>query len=137
MKTINIISCNITSDMMKENNDCAVKALAITLQIPYDLAHAHFRRIGRKNGMGVTGVMILRALTRSTGDNYTHDNVGTTRGEFGRHVTPRTFAQLMPKGHYLCITRNHAIAVVDGVVEDWTAQRNHKIKAYIEVKAND
>jgi len=136
MKTINISSCNLSSEALQETNDCAVKALAITLQIPYGLAHAHLRIVGRKNRGGVNGEMILKALTRASGEVYSTNSVRTTRGVFGRHVTPRTFAQLMPKGHYFCITRNHAIAVVDGVVEDWTAQRNHKVKAFIEVKAN-
>jgi len=48
--------------------------------------------------------------------------------------TPVTAARYLPKkGKFLCFTRDHVFAVVDGSVVDWTEGRRHRITYVTEV----
>lgn len=115
-------------ERFNETNDCTVKAYAITKNIDYATARAVCAGAGRKARQG----MSLDQIAKSLGVRV--QDFRGCRQEFGKRVTPKTFAKMFPKGRYYCVTRNHAIAIVDGVVEDWTASRRNQIMFFIEVK---
>ena len=134
MSNTTYIGCKMVADRMGETNDCTVKALAITAGISYEDAHALMASVGRKTGKGANGEMILKALSKTLNVTLTPKNVKTCKGEYGKRLTPNVFARMHPKGKFYCITRNHALAIVDGKVEDWTAGRKHQIRCFVEVK---
>jgi hypothetical protein len=44
-----------------------------------------------------------------------------------------TIGKALPKGKYVLLFRGHAAALVDGVIEDWTAGRRKRILGYFKV----
>ena len=128
------IKANMASERYGEQNDCAVKAYSIARNWQYDHVHAMFKEVGRKKGRGSTGDMIAKVMGFASWSVLCNSGrVGSTLIKHGRRLTPGTFAKMYPKGRYICITRNHALAVVDGSVEDWTKGRRNHIKWFIEV----
>ena len=111
----------------KDNNACTVIALACVKNWTYEGAYKYAEKHGRKHGRG----MLVDKIERMLGIAWT--DWKWTREQYGKRMTARTFAKLHPKGKYYCLTRSHAIAIVDGVVQDWTAERNHQIQRFIEV----
>ena len=134
MMDITYINCKEAADKLNETNDCGVKALAISAQISYGKARFILESVGRKHRRGINGRMIVEAMNKIRVTPLVNEDVKSTVVEFGRRVTPNTFAKLKPTGSYFCITRNHAIAIRNGVVEDWTAGRKNQIKAFIKVE---
>lgn len=134
MSKTTYIGCKIAADKLEETNDCSVKALAITTGISYKDAHKIMASVGRKTGGGASGHMVLKALSKTLNVEITPKDVKICRAEYGKRLTPNGFARINPKGKYYCLTRNHAIAIVDGVVEDWTRGRRHQIRCFVEIK---
>jgi len=79
----------------------------------------------KKRG-GMTGSAVLSTVQRLTGH-------APTLVEDSRVKTPISAARNLPKGTYLCFTRNHAFAVVDGKVVDWAEDRQFRITHIFKV----
>ena len=92
-----------------ERHDCAVRALAVAADISYDEAHAALKRNGRKDKRAT-----YPASTRGVAAEYGFVEEPEKRGK-----TLAQFTRQQPVGRYLVRIRNHALAVVDGVVHDW------------------
>lgn len=110
-----------------EHNDCAVRALAIALDMPYGDCHDHYAHHGRKWGRG-TPISTTMNLMRSLGAAQVN-----TRNRGGRDGTLTQFLRAYPQGRYWVARRGHAFAVVDGVVHDWqhgTGPRSRVIYAW-------
>ena len=113
-----------------ETNDCAVKAIAIATNTDYATVLAMMNKAGRRRGKGTPWWVIWETL----------DHLGFqankvyVRSEFIDHypkghqilksVTthhPDRFNKVWANGKtYLMCTRNHILAVVNGVNHDWT-----------------
>jgi hypothetical protein len=107
-----------------ESNDCAVRALSIACDIPYHEAHSRFSKVGRKPNKGVSVDMLSRVLgDRPIGSDWLS-------------YTLSRFCALKPKGRFLVLKRNHAFAVVNGVVHDWgKLGGNTKVYSWWEIKS--
>lgn len=134
MMDITYINCKEAAQKLGETNDCTVKALAISAQISYGKAHFIMGSVGRKDKKGANMRQIVAALNKIRVTPLDKSDIKVARQELGRRVTPKTFAKLHPTGSYYCVTCSHAIAIRNGVVEDWTAERKHQIIAYVKVE---
>lgn len=103
-----------------EKEDCAVRATACALDIPYYQAHKLFAHFGRKNGE--------RSYTEQT-----LFHIGVEFYPFG-HSFAR-WLELHSKGVYIVRIKGHAFTVKDGVTYDTGAvsgRRTVKSSAKIE-----
>ena len=84
-----------------ENNDCAVRALALVVGIDYKKAYETLEALGRESGR-CTSIKLLEVLLELTDSR----------------MTLKQFIETHPVGSYLVWNRRHGIAVKDGVVYD-------------------
>jgi len=113
-----------------EKNDCSVKAIAIACRLTYKSAHITLAQLGRRNGRGTHNHIILGAA-RVSGFEVTE--VKKVRQKNGSKFTPKTIGGKLKNGYYLAFVNGHVISVVNGVVHDWTAGRNHHINEVYKV----
>ena len=111
----------LAAGFFKENNDCAVRAIAFATGVSYSKAHDLFTAAGRKHGKGSSLEMIDRVAA----------NFMSARTNLGRyHTTPTgqrrlgwcptlaTFLKEHPTGKYVVIIRRHAVAIINGKCYD-------------------
>lgn len=114
-----------------ESNDCAVCAVAISTGTEYDRAHALLAQLGRRPRGRTSMAAILKAITLLGFEaiDVTHLVRARTVSQVPRHLIA---------GSYMVGTAGHVLAVKDGVVEDWTAGRQHRVrKVWRIVKAGE
>jgi len=116
---------------MNETNDCAVKALAIVGNLPYRVAHAALKDAGRKNRRG-TLVPQIEEATKTLGLK-TLNKVDAPRKVTGAGYTACTIPTLYPTGRHIVYTRGHVFALIEGIVQDWTAGRRHRITGVVTI----
>jgi hypothetical protein len=104
------------SGLADEEDDCVVRAVAISLEIDYASAHRLFGAYGRLHG---TKFDLYQWLL---GDDYDDPYApGFHVFEMVKHVSHMTvgeFIQEYPLGRFICIIEAHVFAVVNGVVHD-------------------
>jgi hypothetical protein len=104
-----------------EKLDCAVRALACSLDIPYHQAHEVFKHFGRKDRRG----------SRNT--SYTLKCLGYTP-LFDQRGTLDRFIANNPKGRYYIVKAGHAFALVNGQVFDtFDVSGRVRVKWYCKV----
>lgn len=132
------------AQVLNETNDCFVRALAISAKISYNESHGIAEELfGRKTGEGTTAVQ--PTIMSETGRKY-FDNrhlqlepVNHTyirRDKKVHNLNVRGFYNRYGKGTYLVLVHNHALAIVDGVIQDWTTATKHigrKVEAAFRV----
>jgi len=132
---------------LNETNDCFVRALAISANITYNESHGIAEELfGRETGEGTD--FIESTIRSKKGRNYfAHRNiqledVNHTYVRRDKRVLPlniRGFYNRYPKGSYLLLVANHALAIVDGIIQDWEAYKKHigrPVEAAYRVKNN-
>ena len=126
-----------------EKNDCSVKAVALVCGVSYDVAHATMAELGRKAGRGASTSSIEQAVLK-LGKTLEPVNPKNIIAQYpGVHknlqnVTthhPARFNEVWKNGGtYLAYIRGHVLAIVDGVVHDWTVGKAKRIYRIREVK---
>ena len=119
----------ISSSKMGERNDCVVIALSITSGKSYEEIHEILKKYGRKDRRG-TYFGTIRKAVLEVNPNAVFDQV-TKPG--GGKYTSRTIGKVLTEGNYIVFTRGHAAALVDGVIEDWSADRCKRINKIIKL----
>jgi hypothetical protein len=132
------------SRAFRENNDCAVLALANAQEIDYRQAHNIIRKeCDRVNKDGTSSSKLFAYYSRTF-------EYGSSRfrgyqrmiEESGKHKEPNqkaktisSFCKEFPSGNWVVSINGHVLAVVDGVPQDWTNRNNrHRVEAYWKVK---
>ena len=127
--------------LVKENNDCVVRALSVASGLSYDDCHAFLELHGRKPRRGTHTACILPGQSR----DYPELGIRATRvagffmpklfsGECApadwlkRGTTLRTFCRVRPTGNYLVCVAGHGLAVRDGVIYDGSSRDLRRIK---------
>jgi hypothetical protein len=124
-----------------ENNDCTVKAIAITTGIEYKKVHAALKSVGRRNGKGAT-IWQMQQACKSLG----YEMVSVPKKNFLeqypksanlKNITthhPEKFHKVWKDGKkYIFSTAKHVAAVIDGVNHDWTVGRSLRVQVVYEV----
>ena len=119
------------SALIGESNDCAVKAVSIVTDVPYEKVHNLFADIGRKPNGRVSNEMIIDVL----------DNLGYKQEEvrINRMIVSSLSKELKSSSDkYIYYINGHIGAVTNGVVQDWTAGRRFHVKSLHKiVRRND
>lgn len=128
----------------EETNDCFVKAVATSFEIPYDQAHSWVEeKFSRQKGKGTFAVpVMLGKFSKHTFEQFGQlslfeapskkvyiKHLGREPKQGGNLANPtythkkvaytvKTFADHHPKGTYLLLVRGHALAVKDGIIID-------------------
>lgn len=101
----------------KESGCCTVVALACSLDWSFGKAHRHMAKHGRKLRKGATLTQAIVSLA----DAVDKSNKQAHRIESAEGLTIGRFARENPKGVFYVLVNRHALAIVDGVMQDWTA----------------
>lgn len=115
-----------TRDQSTESNDCTVKALCITKGISYQEALKYAtENFARKPHKGARTANIVEAFHHDKSFNQlVEEQIKTYYINQGknteRQMTLGTFIKRYPSGKFYVIVRGHALAVVDGVIIDYT-----------------
>lgn len=112
-----------------ETNDCAVKAAAIATGTEYARVHRLFAIQGRKNGCGSQQHWTPAVLEHL---GYEMENITAMARRCGAK-TVRTAERVLGAGTFLVRVSGHILCIKDGEVQDWTAGRQHRVKAVYRV----
>lgn len=96
----------------KEENDCAVVAFSLVLDIPYPDAYKKLEAAGRESN---NGFFIVEFMEHCMFKGYT---VETIKYDKDDRPTQQVFTESHPTGSWIVYTKGHIVAVVDGVLYD-------------------
>lgn len=116
----------------REKQDCPVVAVSLLCDVSYNDARIALKRVGRRKNCGISNYMGFLSVFEQFNKNLVQLNslqVYPIKSNGNRGCyTPISIVKAFPKGKYLLITRNHAIALIDGVVQDWSVNNRLHIK---------
>ena len=122
----------------KDRNFCTVAALALTLDWSFGKAHRWMAKHGRKQGRGMY-IMAWRpaieAAAKSAGKRFVEGDWHELPS--GKTMTLSRFCKENPRGTFYVQVNQHALAIVDGVMHDWTAQTAGRRKIYTSFKLKE
>ena len=98
-----------------ERNDCTVRALAISTNIDYSVAHDFLKERGRKCRKSFLFPK-KRSDDCALGYEFVWKSFPLVKGK--KRMSPERFAIEFSKGVYICKTVKHVYAVVSGVIND-------------------
>jgi len=120
-----------------ENNDCAVRAIAIACDVDYDKARHMLAAEGRKPGRGTYRAQtkrVIQALGYTVTERFVSPFISKYPGRHAqvlRNVTthhPERFNEVWADGKtYLFFCARHVLAVKNGVNHDWTKGRAKRV----------
>ena len=122
----------------EDRNCCALNATALTMDIPYYDVYKVYKAFGRIHGRGCSTLMMSCSINwlMNAEKDYNIDNeddVIKVRGNWRMptylNMTLEKFAKQYPKGRYIVVKSNHALALIDGVWYD-----NHEPNPRARVK---
>ena len=94
---------------INDDNNCTVRALAITAGISYKKADAIATEAGRKRNEGFEPFKLMRSVRK---------NGIKARKICCGQQSLKQFLKSYPKGRYWTCTTDHAFAIIDGVIYD-------------------
>ena len=109
LKTISTDAGRRSSGIV-DTNDCTIRALAISANIPYTHAHKIGTEAGRKNGRGFHPARLLKVAKKEYGITYKKKRY--------KSITIQRFIKENPTGRYYVATNRHAFAIINGVIYD-------------------
>ena len=114
----------VAREDFKDNGFCTVAALAMTLDWSFGKSYRWMEKHGnRKHGRGMY-IMAWRpaieAAAKSVGKRFVESDWHELPD--GRHMTLSRFCKENPTGTFYVQVNKHAVAIVDGVMHDWTAE---------------
>lgn len=117
---------------LKENNDCAVIAIAVACKITYKKAHSICKKLGRKNGRGLRTFTILQAIKKA-GYEIEFNTFGLKQPN-GSKYTPKTIERAVKlNGMYLAFTGDHVFAIKEKEVICWCKNRSLHINRLVKI----
>jgi len=109
----------------KDSNFCTIIAISSVCDISFGKARAKMMDKGRLQGKGALQYQYHRVIEDRG------FNVDPVYGYEGHHV--RTMGKKLGKGKFLVNVRGHVLAVVDGVINDWTEERSLRVREVYKV----
>lgn len=128
-----------------EKADCAVRAIAVACNVPYETAHAKLCELGRRHGRATHTTEIRSAICELGGrvQEYSFKQYREMVAQYpGKHCMkqyitthhPDRFPKVWRDGKtYLFFTRGHVLCIKDGVNHDWTRGRSMKVTHIWEI----
>lgn len=104
-----------------EKNDCAVKAVTVISNMPYNYVHKRFCEHGRRSRHGTP-----KSITNSVLASLQMWREDVTKQFPARTV--RSLEGMLPEeGRFLIHTAGHILGAKNGEIIDWTKGRLHRI----------
>ena len=109
-----------------EHSDCSVVAFSIVTGISYTEMHQIFNFAGRPDRNRTPWATTDKVVEHLKNNGYTIESSQPRRiyERYGREIHGRysllTIGKILPKGHYVVHVRGHALALIDGEVQDWS-----------------
>lgn len=113
---------NTPVEYLGERNDCSVRSFSIAVGISYEKSHALFQFHGRQYGRRTHGSITTRVIMSMTPGAYW--------ARCWPNLTVSRFVGLHANGRYILHVRGHSIALVDGVVFDWSAHPHRRVLSF-------
>ena len=119
-------------------NSCALNATSIALDVPYYDVYKVYKAFGRVHGRGSSWLMMACSINwlMNAEKDYQIENEediikvkGNWKMPTHLNITLKKFAELFPKGRYIVVKSQHALALIDGVWYD-----NHEPNPKARVK---
>ena len=106
-----------------EKNCCTVVASALAFNVPFKEVQKIYSRNGRKKNKGLTPPDTDRMILKMG----SLCNTPVNRVEAYQGMTINNFSDYYPYGSFIVGIRGHVACIIDGVTEDWTEDRKHRI----------
>lgn len=107
-----------------EKLDCAVRATACAMAIPYWQSHAVFSHFGRKPRHKTYGIHKI----------LEHLDIHCVLVNYWERTSLKVFISNHSKGHFIVFSRGHAFAVIEGIVFDKTPlSGKYQVVGYAEI----
>lgn len=126
-----------------EDNDCSVKALALLTGLEYEQALTVLTMVGREPKKGVSTIQIIEALEscdlvlENVSSHHFINRYPTAHRNALKSVTthhPERFNKVWKDGNnYLVFTKDHVLAVKDGLNCDHTAGKALRVLSIYKV----
>ena len=136
------------STMPGERSDCVIRAAVNAGVADYQTVHSVCATFGRKNKkatyigtwiraythLGIELMGVFGSTLTAQSETYLLDTMGYKFKNF-KGITIKTFIKTFPKGKFICMSKNHAFAIVDGELIDSTSLlQNVRITVVFTVK---
>ena len=113
-----------TKEFQNDNNCCVPIAFSIAFDVPFKKMQKEFFKLGRRRYRGTYSYIWLPYLEKC-GKIY---NKEVRRVKKYKGMTVNNFYEFYPSGVYIVGVSGHLLTIVDGVAEDWTEGRLHRIE---------
>ena len=109
-----------------ETNDCSVKAVSISCDVPYIVAHTALKKNGRQKRRGALESMIRKSFIDL---GFKSEPIRTTA------ATVKTLENdpAVQKGYFVALVYGHILAIVNGKVEDHSEGSMRRIRQVYKV----
>lgn len=131
-----------SSSEVAEANDCSVMAVATACNVSYDKARKALRDAGRITGHGAYNSTICQAVL-NLGFAYKRVELSEIKQKMHAkdyHCKRLTFRQIYKhrdcwpqEGRFLVFTKDHVVGYQNGVIEDWTENRQKGINCMLQI----
>jgi hypothetical protein len=123
------IKAFLDSLVMRDDKACGVIAVSIACDVTYKKAYKALESMGREHGNGTRSDMYRGAL----------DMLGYKVVDVTRHYkskTPLTLSKEIKnkKGSYILRITDHAVAIKDGEITDWTKDSRRKVRQILKIR---
>lgn len=133
------------SKAVHEKNDCAIIAISILTDIPYETVHNEFTKIGRKQGQAVS-IMHMETVLNNLGYIIIHSHVSgpesllrmvanrTSKFSKRVHIFNKELQsfEILKLFKTLVYTNRHVAALIDGKLIDWSAESKKQKVRHIQ-----
>jgi len=99
---------------IKDNNNCTICALSTAAGIPYNEAYEIGIKAGRKNGKGFPTIKLMQTAI---------ENGIKINRIISDRITVQKFLAKYPTGRFIVRRRNHAFAIINGIIYDHLKNR--------------
>ena len=109
-----------------ETNDCSVKAVSISCDVPYIVAHTALKKNGRKKRRGAVTSTIRQSFIDL---GFKSEPIRTTA------ATVKTLENdpAVQKGYFVAMVNRHILAIVNGKIEDHSEGSRRRIMQVYKV----
>tara|TARA_R100001163_G_C4884513_1_gene80350 strand:- start:47 stop:496 length:450 start_codon:yes stop_codon:yes gene_type:complete len=114
-----------TKEFQDDNNCCVPVAFSIAFDVPFAKMQKEFFKLGRRRYSGTRGDIWVPYLYKC-GKIYNKEVKQVIKY---KGMTINNFYEFYPSGVYIAGVNGHLLTIVDGVAEDWTENRFHRIEA--------
>jgi hypothetical protein len=117
-----------------EYSDCAVCAVSNATGLPYEKVHDVFKFYGRRDrkstetricikaylALGLFPLGTFGTTLSAKVESFIFENLGCA-APINPGISIKSFMKKYPTGRYVCVSSNHAFAIVDGALVDGVA----------------